>query len=553
MSLTKSGGTIEIDGARVAAVEGTAPEGTLMTAAFKEADLPLGLDASFEAVSKPLSIKLGDGMQPEKPLRVTFPVDPGSVNGFDSSNPALGILIMTEGQEKPDFALATWNDNDKTATAWLPHLTDVQLVFFNLKQWISGINSTIQQSAGLEYPKPNCTDKSVKIGYETYTAQSDAQEWTCVRESSGSLVVTAHSNSPLPFMVTSEPRRPGRTVTDVSRSGIITAALGNQLLSLTGSGGSAVMFPGGATEFIFDKPVEGISLKFKMLPNIALLAILTQTLDALFNKFGQKLHLDKLSSLECWKNILDTSMHPDISSESVSSFVKTTFSCIGEFADLTAVGRAIVVLVSAAPAAFASMFIGLLQTLNGQANFSTAVGYDIELLTFSDPKMGISFKYPANWVVTKPTDPRDQTGAKIFNQKGAEIAQVNFGTAFDFQPCARKKPYKLIDTTQTGPIPGMDTSTAPTSIKVETVDVGSESAYYPDKQPIRLGISLYSGPGQVTGTTSVCNLAAFFQAGGKFGFFSAGLGFQSNEAVVAYTKQSEYFQIRAMLASLRFL
>lgn len=553
VSLTDSGGTIEIEGARITAAEGTAPEGTRLTAAFKEAGLPQGLDESFRAVSKPLSIKLGDGLQPEKPITVTFPVDPGSIEGFDKSSPSFGVLIISEGQEKPELAAATWNENEKSITASVPHLTEVQAFFFDVNKWISGIRDTVIQGAGLEYPKPECADKSVKIGYETFTANSAAHAWTCVRESNGSLVVATHSNSPLPFMVTSTPSRPGRALPDVSRSGILTAAVANQLISLTGSGGSPVMFPGGSVEFTFDKPSAGVSLELKMLPNVALLGVLTQTLDALFDDFGQKLHLDKLSKLECAKNILDTSSQSDISPESVSSAVKAIISCISQLAELNPVGKAIIVLVSAAPAAFGAMFIGLFETLAGNTKSTIDISYAVDLLTFTDPKIGVSFKYPGNWTVTTPTDPRDLTGAKVFNQKGRQIAQVNFGTAFDFQPCARPKPYKLLDSTQIGVIPGMDTSTAPTTIKAETVDVGPESAYYPDKQPIRLSIALYSGPGQAGGTTSVCNLAAFFQANGKYGFFSADLGFKSAQEADSYTKQSEYSQIRAMLASLRFL
>ncbi len=171
--------------------------------------------------------------------------------------------------------------------------------------------------------------------------------------------------------------------------------------------------------------------------------------------------------------------------------------------------------------------------------------------TFKDLEMGLSFSYPSAWSVTKPSDPRIKTGAEVRDSSGRSIAVLNFDTPLDFQPCATLKPYQLLDSTPAN-IPGMDTSAAPTTIKTEIVNVGSDASYYPDGKPLRLGISLYSGPGQPVGTTKVCNLAAFFQSNGKYGVFSAGLGFNTMHEVTEYTTTSEYAQIRAMLASLRF-
>ncbi|MEV7663520.1 hypothetical protein [Paenarthrobacter sp. NPDC089316] len=175
-----------------------------------------------------------------------------------------------------------------------------------------------------------------------------------------------------------------------------------------------------------------------------------------------------------------------------------------------------------------------------------------ELETFIDPEMAISFSHPAKWSVTKPSDPQIKTGVRIQDSAGKEVAALNFNTVFDFQPCAVPKPYQLLDSMPVN-IPGMDTSAAPTTIKTEVVNVGSDSTYYPDRKPLRLGISLYSGPGQPVGTTEVCNLAAFFQADGKFGFFSADIGFDTVQEATAFTATTECGEIKEMLGSLRFL
>ncbi len=549
--LTSGGGAVEVEGAIVTAHRDTAPEGTRLAARFTDTELPSALGSAFEAASRPLDITLGDGLQPKQPLTVSIPVDVANLDTFDNNAPALAVLIVTDGHDQSDIVEGKWDPATKTVTAQIPHLSKAQVVHFNVSTWINDAKATMLQSLGLEFPQPDCADKSVTVARQTYSAISDARAWICVGSEGNALTVTAYSNSPIPYMVKPDPKSAGDTKIDFSRPAALTLALAKQL-GFTGSEGEGIMFPGGSTKFTFSKPPNGATLSFSMLPNVLLLSVLTQTLDGVLDRFGQKLSLDKLSTVECGKDILETALKQDITAETASSYVKSFFSCVGEFAELTPVGQVLLLLVSAAPAAFAATFIGLYETVTGKANFQIVVDKTTELSTFSDAEMGISFKYPATWSVTKPSDPRIKTGAEIYDEEGNKLASANFNTQFDFQPCAALKPYQLIESINTN-IPGMDTSKAPTTIKTETVDVGPERTYYSDRKPIRLGIGLYSGPGQPPGTTQVCNPDAFIQSNGKFGFFSAALGFNSIQEAVAFTKTTKSFQIKAMLASLRFL
>jgi pimeloyl-ACP methyl ester carboxylesterase len=185
------------------------------------------------------------------------------------------------------------------------------------------------------------------------------------------------------------------------------------------------------------------------------------------------------------------------------------------------------------------------------AGYLKQMSASTQLKTFTNQEMGISFQYPAEWKVTIPTDPRIKTGAEVFGPDGTRIAWANFNTVFDAM-CAKMRPYQLLDSSPVS-IPGMDTSKAPTTIKTELVDVGSESPYYDDKKPQRLGIALYSGPGHPAGTTEVCSSMALIQSNGKLGFFTANRGFNTAQEAKAYMATQEYRQIKTMLASLRFL
>lgn len=553
-TLSSEGGTINVEGIEIQAPPGAAPEGTRLTADLDSGDLSSGLGEEFQAASTPVQIRLGDGLQPSKPLVVSIPIDRTKLVDFDPKAPGLAVVVRSDGDEALDLVGGTWDPVAGTLTAEVPHLSLIQAIRFDVGAWVNNVKSTMLQSLGIEYPEPSCNDKPVTISEVTYSVISQWAHWTCLASAGGALTAAVHSNSPIPFMVTSHPTVAGRVTTDFSRSGIMTAAFANSLGFSGNNNGEAVMFPGGSVAFTFNEPGQDTSLGFRQLPEILLLSVLTQSLDEAFDKFGQKLYLDKLSGLACWGNIVNTSLDPTLSAETASGIVKSVLSCIEEIAELTFAGKVILLLVSAAPSAFAGMFLGLVTTLRGEASFAVPIDSSgPPLRTFSDPEMGISFRYPAEWTVSKPTDPRIKTGATVLDQTGSEIARVNFNTAFDFAPCASLRPYQLLDSTIVN-IPGMDISSAPTTVKTELVDVGAQSSFYSDGKPIRLGMALYSGPGQPPGTTEVCNAGGVIQsAAGRFGFFSADRGFNSTQEAAEFLNTEEYEQIKTMLASFRFL
>lgn len=204
---------------------------------------------------------------------------------------------------------------------------------------------------------------------------------------------------------------------------------------------------------------------------------------------------------------------------------------------------------------FSDCFHGSLTTnkeaVVATANYLKQMTPPAQFKTFSNQEMGISFQYPADWKVTVPTDPQIKTGAEVFSPDGTRIAWANFNTQRGFH-CGAMTPYQLLDSTP-APIPGMDTSKAPTTIKTELVDTGSASVYWEDKKPQRLLVSLYSHPGQPAGTTEICSSMPMIESKGSFGFFDADRGFDTAAEAKAYLNTKEYGQIKAMLASLRFL
>jgi hypothetical protein len=180
-----------------------------------------------------------------------------------------------------------------------------------------------------------------------------------------------------------------------------------------------------------------------------------------------------------------------------------------------------------------------------------------QLKTYNDPLMGIQFEYPAEWSVSEPATTLATEGPIVLNQKGQLIATAVLGNALDhFQACLPEAmvPYELLSSDPVN-IPNMDTSAAPTTIKTELTDIGPTAAQYQtmDKKPVRLMIQLYSTAGYPAGTTKVCPTPAYIRHNGEYGFFASDLGFDTVQQAKAYQATKEYGQIKAMLASLRFL
>lgn len=174
-----------------------------------------------------------------------------------------------------------------------------------------------------------------------------------------------------------------------------------------------------------------------------------------------------------------------------------------------------------------------------------------QLKTYTDPVMGISFQYPSEWTASEPVQSIGTEGASVFDPTGRPFAYAVLGNSFDMSPCPPVNPYELLDSAPVT-IPGMATTQAPTSVKTEVVNWGS-AANSLDGKPVQLYIQVYSNPGHPAGTTKVCNAVGVIEHNGKYGIFSAQRGFDTVQEARAYLNNKEYAQIKAMLASLRFL
>lgn len=203
-------------------------------------------------------ITLGSDLQPQSPISLAFAI-PESNKTFDALGDDVDAVIVavSEGDEASTELLpATWDSRTRTLSAQTTHLTS----FFPGTLDYSGLRTTVRDNVdgfvGRKVDAPSCYGKPVKIGEVTYETAAPEEDtvWPCVGERGGNLVVTLHSNSPLGWIVRSEPAASDRKeLTDLSAGAAVNSvAYGSLLSSAVGDG--VLLFPLGSSELTFTPP-----------------------------------------------------------------------------------------------------------------------------------------------------------------------------------------------------------------------------------------------------------------------------------------------------------
>ncbi|WP_307101497.1 hypothetical protein [Arthrobacter globiformis] len=372
-SVGENGADLTVDGVRIQVPAGAAPVGTKVEASFEDRDPTGATDASFKTLAKAFKIKLGDGLQPSKPLTITVPVDRSRlVSERPNDTPTtLALMVQSEGSSAPDLVRAVWNPGAGTLTAQVPHLSFVWPVQLDLKALMNKVRDAVLQSLGIEYPKPDCEGKTATVSGTTYSAISQAQAWICVSAIDGNLTVDATPNSPLPFLVSSTPASTARNVTEVSASTAFTVALGRNLGFTKGS--QAFMLPGADARFTFTAPAGDVKLRFRQYPAMLLVSILAKTLDVALKPLGKAVQLDKIDDLDCLQNVFGTSQTGTLSSSQTAGVVKSFFVCAGSVLELTLAQEVVMAILGSGPQLLVASATGVVNEFTGLGDFTATI------------------------------------------------------------------------------------------------------------------------------------------------------------------------------------
>lgn len=370
-----NGADLTVAGVHIVIPAGSAPAGTKVEASFEDR-APTGTDPEvLKTLTQAFKIRLGDGLQPSKPLTVTIPVDKGQlIPELEADTPAkVAMMVQSEGATTPDLVQGNWDPAAGTITAQVPHLSWVWPVQLNLGAVMKNVRDFVMQSLNIEYPKPECADQPVTIGTISYRPVSPAPAWLCVSESNGSLTVTASPNSPIPFLTTTAPAADAANKTEVSLATAFAVAVADN--SGFTKKHQAIMMPGASAAYTFGgAPADDVRVGFQQFPAMLLVSILAKVFDVALGHFVDSKALDAVEKADCMQNVVDTSQAGKPLSPAVAAgVVKSFFACVGTVVKLSLPAQIIMAILTAGPQFLVTSALGIVNELTGQSIFDATV------------------------------------------------------------------------------------------------------------------------------------------------------------------------------------
>ncbi|WP_422758964.1 hypothetical protein [Paenarthrobacter sp. C1] len=369
-----NGADLTVAGVHIVVPAGAAPVGTKVEASFEDRN-PTGTDGdNLQLLAKAFKIRLGDGLQPSKPLTVTVPVDKSRLSSWDQTDTAqtVAMMIQSEGASEPDLVQAVLDPAAGTITAQVPHLSWVWPVQLNLGDVVKTVRDGILQSLGIEYPKPDCVDKPVTIAGSTYKAISPAQAWLCVGESNGSLTVTASPNSPIPFLTTTAPAATASNKVEISAATAFSVALAQNAGFIKNH--QSIMMPGADAQYTFNGTPGTVRIGFKQYPVMLLVSILSKVFDTALGSFVKSKALDDLAKAGCMQNIVDTAdAGSPLTPAYAAGIVKSFFGCVGTALKLSPPAQILLAIINAGPQFLVASALGIINEFTGGANFESTI------------------------------------------------------------------------------------------------------------------------------------------------------------------------------------
>ncbi|QOT19328.1 hypothetical protein [Paenarthrobacter sp. YJN-5] len=369
-----NGADLTVAGVHIVVPAGAAPVGTKVEASFEDRE-PTGTDGdSLQLLAKAFKIKLGDNLQPSKPLTVTVPVDKtrlASWEGIDTAQTVV-MLVQSEGASEPDLVSGVLDPDAGTVTAQVPHLSLVWPAQLDLGAVMKKVGEVIDQGFGIKFPKPDCVDKSVTIAGSTYKAVSPAQAWLCVGDSNGSLTITASANSPIPFLSTTLPAAAASNKVEISAATAFSVALAQNSGFIKNH--QSIMMPGADAQYTFNGTPGPVRIGFKQYPVMLLMSILSKVFDTALGSFVKAKALDDLAKAGCMQNIVDTA---DAGSQLTVAYaggiVKSFFGCVGTAIKLSPAAQILLAIITAGPQFLAASAMGIYNEFSGGANFESTI------------------------------------------------------------------------------------------------------------------------------------------------------------------------------------
>lgn len=368
------GADFTVDGAKVSIPAGAAPEGTSIEAGTADVTEFAALPPGVGALSRPLSIVLGKGLQPSKAITVTVPVDRKLLEeqGDVPTGQTIAFLIQSEDGTQQDLVAARWNEADGTVTAEMPHLSIGTAVQIKLK----ALWQTALEGLGLKFPKPGCPAETTIDGIK-YSVDAPRQAWLCLGGEGGNLQVQTFANGAVPYFITADPAATATASPDATVADAITASvLRNSVL--WNKSGVAVMAPGIDSHLTFSGAPPAVTLHFKQNPDLMFFSFLSKLLDVGLGRWLDAKALKAIENLDCMDEVTETAGYAEQgrTESTYAGYYKSFFACANTALELSVPAQIVLAVLQLGPQLLVGSMIASMNQLTSQREFTVKINTD---------------------------------------------------------------------------------------------------------------------------------------------------------------------------------
>lgn len=376
---------ISLDGVEASADAGVAPEGTTVTLKLAKKQAAGGLSEHTTALASSVSLTLGDGLQPEKPIDLRFHINEDEITDGEWAAPE-SLLIATQSDDGTVGLLGTSRDGE-FLTAQTDHLSLFQPVQLNFNSVVKRAKDFVMQSLGLEMPEPDCLGEVANAA--TGAAYSIAYRgWIhpCISTQGDTITVDLYSASMMPFRATAEPLVTGRTMPSPDTQGFLAALLNNSPSLTDGT----ILGGGSFARFQFSTTAPPTHLDARQDAHMLLGAVMLNVLAVVVKPLGALDEaLEKLGQLDCLSGIVTTSLSDKFDAKTAAEMWRATLTCAGTLEGFSSYSAKLALAaIGAVPAWFAGVFVGIYNELSGQQTVRIDVESSVTPWTISPDGIG---------------------------------------------------------------------------------------------------------------------------------------------------------------------
>ncbi|GGH33661.1 hypothetical protein [Microbacterium album] len=356
-----------LEGVSVTGGPGVAPEGTLVTLEKSDAALESGVDIPLNALAQGVKVRLGDGLQPEEPITLTFDIDETAISEEEWSTDSTLVMLSRSEGGAVDLVETVREGNTVTATA--EHLSWFWPAQVDIGHLLEEVAAFVAHALDADLPPPPCFERTATApsGLE-YLMLAAGPIWPCISADGQEITVDLYAATSSPYRAKSSPAVVGETLPGTDGDGVLHALASEYVPTAEGG----VVFGGGtAARFTFDvhEPPE----LFEAQQDLGMLigSVLLTLLDIIVD---DSVTLDGAGKYDCLAGTVETGA--DMSSadgQNAERVFTTVLDCFATLPGLDHGAKLVLGLLGAVPALFTELVVGMATELDSEQAVKLAV------------------------------------------------------------------------------------------------------------------------------------------------------------------------------------